>query len=59
MELQLLKTLLSADSYRTNQPKLKRSIFSDDHPESVIVTFLVAGGSDAREEVAQTVCPPR
>jgi len=33
MELQLLKTLLSSDSYRSNQPKLKRSIFSDDAAE--------------------------
>ena len=33
METQLLKSLLSSETYRANQAKLKRSIFSDDSAE--------------------------
>jgi len=33
LETQLLKTLLSADNYKANQSKLKRSIFSEDSAE--------------------------
>ena len=33
MESQLLKSLLSSETYKANQAKLKRSIFSDDNAD--------------------------